>query len=113
VWWFPLVPAIIFGTVALMAAIGDVRMIRAGGMRGSRRTARHLWRMCVAMVIATGSFFAGQAKVFPEELRSPILMFGPMLAVLATMTWWLVKLKRRNRGPKGESVQGVLSRQSA
>ena len=113
VWWFPLVPAIVFGSVALLAAVGDVRMIRAGGLRGNPRLARHLWRMCVALFIAAGSFFAGQAKVFPDELRSPVLMFGPMLAVLATMTYWLVKLKRRKRGPKGESTAPALLRPSA
>jgi uncharacterized membrane protein len=113
VWWFPLVPAMVFGSVALMAAVGDVRMIRAGGIQGSRRIARHLWRMSIAMVIATGSFFAGQAKVFPDEMRGPLLMFGPMLAVLATMAWWLWKLKRRNRAPKGESVRGGWLRPSA
>ena len=113
VWWFPLVPAIVFGSVALLAAMGDVRMIRAGGLRGNPRIARHLWRMCVAMFIATGSFFAGQAKVFPDELRGPILMFGPMLAVLATMIYWLAKMKRRKQGPKGESAPVGLLRPSA
>jgi hypothetical protein len=88
-------------------------MIRAGGLRGNARTARHLWRMCIAMFIATGSFFAGQAKLFPDELRTPVLMFGPMLAVLATMAYWLVKLKRGKRGPKGESAAPGLLRPSA
>jgi len=48
--------------------------------------------MCTAMFIATGSFFAGQAKVFPEEFRSPVLMFAPMLAVLAAMAYWWVRV---------------------
>ena len=100
--WFPTVPAAIFGTVALLAAIGDVRMIRAGGLKGKHRIARHLWRMCVAMFIATGSFFAGQAKVFPPEYRSAALMFGPMLAVLAVMIYWWVKtlVTRRPSRPR-------------
>jgi len=30
-------------TILLLAAIGDARMIGAGGIQGSRRIARHLW----------------------------------------------------------------------
>jgi len=90
--WFPTLPAMIFGTVALLALLGDIRMLRSGPAQGKRRLIRHLWRMCTAMFIATGSFFAGQAKVFPEEYRSPVLMFAPMLAVLAAMAYWWVRV---------------------
>ena len=90
--WFPTVPAVIFGSVALLAAIGDLRMLRAGGLQGKHRIARHLWRMCVALFIATGSFFAGQAKVFPPEYRNAFVIFGPMLLVLAAMIYWWVRV---------------------
>src|SRR6266516_240250 len=43
-------------TICLLAALGDFRMIRAGGLRGARRLTRHLWRMCFGLFIATGSF---------------------------------------------------------
>jgi uncharacterized membrane protein len=90
--WFPTVPAVIFGTVALLAAIGDVRMLRAGALQGKHRIARHLWRMCVAMFIATGSFFMGQAKVFPEEIRILPLLAAPMLLVLVAMFYWWARV---------------------
>jgi hypothetical protein len=48
-----------FGTVALLAGVGDVRMIRSGGLRGVPRLTRHLWRMCYALWIAAASFFLG------------------------------------------------------
>ena len=48
-----------FGTVALLAFIGDVRMIRSGTLRSVPRLTRHLWRMCYAFWIATASFFLG------------------------------------------------------
>lgn len=44
-------PLFIFGVVGLLAAAGDMRMIRAGGIQGPRRIARHLWRMSLAMVM--------------------------------------------------------------
>ena len=47
------------GTVALLAAVGDVRMLLGGGVVRTRRIARHLWRMCFGLFIASGSFFLG------------------------------------------------------
>ena len=90
--WFPTVPASIFGTVALLAAIGDARMLRAGALQGRRRIARHLWRMCVALFIAAGSFFMGQAKVFPEEIRILPLLAAPMILVLIAMFYWWARV---------------------
>jgi uncharacterized membrane protein len=90
--WFPTVPAVIFGSVALLAAIGDARMLRTGALQGKHRIARHLWRMCVALFIATGSFFMGQAKVFPEEIRILPLLATPMLVVLIAMSYWWARV---------------------
>jgi uncharacterized membrane protein len=86
----------VFGPLALVAAIGDLRMIRAGGLHGFRRLARHLWRMCVALFIATASFFLGQAKVIPPPLRIAPLLAVLALFPLAVMLYWLVQLRRRN-----------------
>ena len=98
--WFPTVPAVIFGTVALLAAIGDIRMLRAGGIQGKHRIARHLWRMCVAMFIAVGSFFMGQAKVFPEEIRILPILATPLVLVLVAMFYWWARVLRRRRVPR-------------
>src|SRR3954470_6386988 len=55
----PLGMLLFLTTIALLAAVGDLRMIRAGELRGAKRIARHLWRMCFAFFVATGSFFFG------------------------------------------------------
>ena len=91
--WFPAVPALVFGTVALLSAYGDFRMIRAGGIQGARRIVRHLWRMCFGLFIATGSFFLGQAKVFPEELRIFPVLAAPVVLVLLAMLSWGVRMR--------------------
>jgi uncharacterized membrane protein len=90
-----IIPFSIFGTIALLASVGDVRMIRAGGVRGITRIARHLWRMSFALFIATASFFLGQAKVFPKPIRIPGLLALPVLAVLVTMLYWLWRVRVR------------------
>ncbi|MGZ7042799.1 MAG: hypothetical protein ACXVH7_13490, partial [Thermoanaerobaculia bacterium] len=41
--------------VLILAAAGDVRIMRSGMPRGRPRLARHLWRMCFALFIAAAS----------------------------------------------------------
>lgn len=88
------------GTIVSLAAIGDVRMIRAGGIQGTRRLARHLWRMSFALFIASGSFFLGQMKFIPEPIRIVplivVLAVGPLVVLLYWM--WRVRLKQNLRG---------------
>ena len=86
---FPAPPYFIFGTVAVLAALLDVRMLMAPSLRGPHRLARHLWRMCFALFIAAASFFLGQAQVFPEPIRKLALLANPVLLVLMLMLYWL------------------------
>jgi len=106
----PSFPFFLFGVVGILAGIGDVRMIRAGGLRGAPRIARHLWRMCFALFIAALSFFLGQAKVIPEPIRIPALLALPVLAVLATMIYWLwrVRVRKTFRGTvRADALEAV------
>jgi hypothetical protein len=88
-------PLVMFGVVALLASNGDRRTLRAGGLKGGPRLARHLWRMCFALFIAALSFFFGQAQVIPEPLRIRPLLALPILAVLLTMFYWLWRVRAR------------------
>jgi uncharacterized membrane protein len=94
------VPPLVIGIVILLAAIGDLRAIRAGGLQGSRRLARHLWRMCFALFVATGSFFLGQMKFIPEPLRIvPLLLVIAFAPVLFLFYWmWRVRIRGRLGG---------------
>ena len=98
----PTFPFFLFGGVALLATIGDVRLIRAGGahlIRRTQRLTRHLWRLGFAHAIAVFSFFLGQAKVLPKEYRIlPLLAIPPLIALGALFYWlWRVRLKRSLR----------------
>src|SRR5438094_4789090 len=83
----PAFPFLIFGTIGLLAAAGDLRAIRSGGVRairGTPRLVRHLWRMSTALLIAAFSFFIGQAKIIPNPYRVlPILIIPPLMALVA------------------------------
>lgn len=95
-----------FGVVGLMAAAGDVRMIRAGGVQGPRRLRRHLWRMCFALYIASASFFLGQADEFPEGIRIPALLAIPAFLPLLAMVFWLRRVRVR---PSARSMAGLAT----
>lgn len=96
----PGVMGFIFGSVALLGVIGDLRMMRARGIQGKARLVRHLWRMCLALWIATASFFLGQADEFPAALRNPALLATPVVAVLLVMLYWLARVRFRQWAPR-------------
>jgi uncharacterized membrane protein len=91
------VPPLIGGAVFLLAAFGDLRAIRAGGLRGSRRLARHLWRMCFGLFIATGSFFLGQMKFVPEPVRIMPLLLVLAFAPILCLAYWMWRVRVRGR----------------
>lgn len=92
------------GSVALLSAAGDVRMLVRGGVFGAQRVARHLWRMCFGLFIATGSFFLGQQQVFPALLRRTNVLFIPAILPLPLMIFWLIRVCYKNEY-KAKSVR--------
>lgn len=86
----------IFAAVAGVAAVGDFRMIRRGGIAGAPRIARHLWRMCLALFVAAGSFFVGQQDELPAFMQGSPLLFAPMLMTLGLMIFWLARTRFTN-----------------
>lgn len=99
----PAFPFFMFGVIGTLGGVLDFRMMRAGGLTGASRLARHLWRMSFALFIAALSFFIGQAQVFPKPIRIMPLLALPVLAVLVTMLYWLwrVRVRRSFRGLVG------------
>ena len=80
------------GSVMLLAAAGDIRMLVRGGVFRAKRIVRHLWRMCFGLFIATGSFFLGQQQVFPAWLRKTNVLFVPALLPLVLLIFWLFRV---------------------
>lgn len=82
----------VFGAIAALAVACDLGMIRRGGVAGPARTARHLWRMSLALFVAWGSF-AGQPRAQPEALRGSPWLFLPALAVLGLLASWMIRVR--------------------
>jgi uncharacterized membrane protein len=90
------IPCFIFAVVGLLAAAGDIRVMREGGVQGPRRIARHLWRMCFAMWVAAASFFWGPPDRVPEVIRIPALQAIAVLLPIVVMLYWLWRVRVRH-----------------
>jgi hypothetical protein len=51
-----------------------------------------VWRIGLALWIATASFFLGQSDEFPEALRIMPLLCTPVLLVSLLMFYWLARV---------------------
>jgi uncharacterized membrane protein len=91
------------GTIPLLAAAGDIRMLIRGGISGTPRIARHLWRMCFGLFIATGSFFLGQQQVFPAAIRKQYILAPLAILPLVLLIYWLVRVRISKRAGMGAS----------
>ena len=94
------------GSVMLLAAVGDVRMLVRGGVQGTQRLARHLWRMCFGLFIAAGSFFLGPSnrplrllsavglgQHLPRALFSTSSYLVLTILPLILLIFWLVRVR--------------------
>jgi uncharacterized membrane protein len=108
-WWLAqrgrpeTVPMFIFSAMSIGGAIGDWRMLRAGGLTGKPRLKRHLWRMCFAMWVAAASFFWGPPNRVPEMIRIPALLPIPVLTPVVVMVYWLWRMRGKR------TVRGIVS----
>lgn len=93
---YPPGPYFMMGTVALLAATGDVRMLVRGGVSGTQRIARHLWRMCFALFIAAASIFLARQHVFPAFMRKTGMLFALSFLPVALLIFWMIRVRLTN-----------------
>jgi hypothetical protein len=93
---YPPGPYFFMGSVAVLAVVGDVRMLMHRGISGTQRIARHLWRMCFALFIAASSIFLARQQIFPTLMRKTgVLLFLSFLPLLL-MIFWLLRVRLTN-----------------
>jgi uncharacterized membrane protein len=98
--------------IALLCAAGDARMLLHGGLFGVHRLARHLWRMCFALFIATGSLFLGQQQVFPVFVRGTGVLLIPAILPLILLIFWLLRVRltnayKRKLAPRTDDIHSL------
>jgi len=109
------------GSVELLAAAGDVRMLIRGGVFGTKRIARHLWRMCFGLFIASGSFFLGPSnrplrllsnvglgRHLPQALFSTGLYLFLTILPLFLLIFWMLRVRFSN-AYKGKTMPVVAT----
>jgi hypothetical protein len=83
-----------FTLVLILAALGDARVVLAGGLSGAPRIARHLWRMCLGLTLATGSAFTnGFARFLPGPYHVPASFFLPQFLPLLLLVFWMIRVR--------------------
>jgi hypothetical protein len=95
---YPPGPYFFLGSVAVLATVGDLRMLWRGGISGVPRIARHLWRMCFALFIASSSIFLARPQLFPALLRKTGVLFFLSFLPLALMIFWLLRVRFTQAG---------------
>jgi hypothetical protein len=91
---------ILAGLATIMAG-SDLSVILRGGLAGGQRLARHLWRMCVGLLVALGSALAQPrlTHLIPPAWRHLPILLLPVAAVVVMMIYWLVRLAFAGRRP--------------
>lgn len=90
---YPPGPYFFMGSVAVLATVGDLRMLMRRGVSGTQRIARHLWRMCFALFIAAASIFLARQQLFPPFMRKTGMLFLLSFLPLILMLFWLIRLR--------------------
>lgn len=83
----PLAFYFVWGSFSAFAAILDFIMIVKGGVSGKHRLARHLWRMCIALLMSILSFL--DQDIFPEFILQSGILWAPIVILFLTMFYWL------------------------
>jgi uncharacterized membrane protein len=94
--------SLIVAVLLVIAAAGDVRLMRSGTLHGGPRLARHLWRMCFALFIAAGSFFSLRervATILPEPLTTGPMRALPIVLLFGALFYWLWRVRGRRTLP--------------
>jgi hypothetical protein len=87
-----------FTAVLAIAAVGDARMVLAGGLAAAPRIARHLWRMCLGLTMAAGSAFTnGVPRLLPGPYHVPPAFFLPQFVPVAFLVFWMIRVRLTRR----------------
>jgi uncharacterized membrane protein len=89
-----LIAMYVFTLVIAIAAVSDAKVVFAGGISGAPRIARHLWRMCLGLMMATGSAFTnGLPRLLPGPMHVTAIYFLPQFVPLALLIFWMIRVR--------------------
>lgn len=94
------VPAVFYfllsGFLSFCSAL-DLRVIIRGGVSGAQRISRHVWRICLAFLIAVTSIFLGNTHIFSDAIRNTNILFAPSIIVIILLVYWMLRVTFTDR----------------
>lgn len=90
-----LIAIYLFTSIIVIAALSDLKVVIMGGITGAPRIARHLWRMCLGLTLATGSAFTnGLPRLLPGyngDVSDYFLL--PQLVPIGFLVFWMIRVR--------------------
>lgn len=89
---------LIWGGLAMLCALGDIRNLYQSGLSGTQRIIRHVWRIGFSLVWAALAFTDKIVKIQGTNLKSMqeeqllLIVAIPTILILMTILFWIVKI---------------------
>ena len=90
---YPPGPYFFLGSVAVLAVLGDIRLLMRGSANRVQRLSRHLWRMCFGLFIASASVFLARQRLFPAFMRQTGMLYLLSFMPLVLMFFWMLRVR--------------------
>jgi hypothetical protein len=94
---YPAMLFLVFGSITLLFAASDARMMLRGGVTGASRLGRHLWRMSFTLLFATLSAYPGNKRRLFSEVPQTGLLYLPHILLAVSTVYWLIRIRVRRR----------------
>ena len=111
----PFVAPIAMALIAAVLAGSDLSVMLRGALNRAQRLSRHLWRMGLGLLMATGSAL-GQPRIthlIPHAFRTLPVLLAPIVLSLGLMIFWLVRVRVTARAPSRPVRAPVMTRAAA
>lgn len=88
----------IWGGLAILCALADIRNLCQSGLSGTQRIIRHVWRIGFSLVWAALAFTDKIVKMLGANLKSMqeeqllLIVAIPTMLILITTLYWIVKI---------------------
>lgn len=89
---------LIWGGLAILCALGDIRNLYQSGLSGTQRIIRHVWRIGFSLVWAALAFTDKIVKMLGANLKSMqeeqllLIVAIPTTTILITILYWIGKI---------------------
>ncbi len=96
-----------FTGIIAIAVVSDAIVLINGGITGPARIARHLWRMCLGLTLATGSAFTnGLPRLLPGPMHVPAAFFLPQFIPVVLLIFWMIRVRFTGWLARNQALSG-------